>query len=133
MAVKDNIRRKSPDNVMLHLDQKKPYFGIPHAYCQWYLSDPKHENILILEILYEQMISVGVKNELAKITIKQTGELAKDTFSKTRDSIEKKLIPDNMKTQVTDEDIKHARNVGKVVGVLIVLIILYMVLLRYVS
>ena len=93
----------------------------------------KHDNILILEILYEQMISVGVKNELAKITIKQTGELAKDTFSKTRDSIEKKLIPDNMKTQVTDEDIKHARNVGKVVGVLIVLIILYMVLLRYVS
>jgi hypothetical protein len=133
MTVKDNIRRKSPNNILLNLDQKKPYFGIPHAYCRWYLSDPKHENILILEILYEQMISIGVKNELAKITIKQTGELAKDTFSTTRDSIERKLIPDSMKNKVTDEDIKHARNVGKVIGILIVLVILYMALLRYAS
>jgi hypothetical protein len=131
MTIKDKIRKKSSDNILLNLDQKKPYFGIPYAYCQWYLADPSREQNVALTMFYEQMLSIGVKHEVAKITIKQTKVIATDTFNKQRDAIEKKVIPAELMKDLTPAEIERSRKAGLVIGVVIAIIALYIIFRKY--
>jgi hypothetical protein len=50
------MSRKEPKkNILAYLDIRKPFGGIPYAFCRWYLENPKYADIPSFSFLYERM------------------------------------------------------------------------------
>src|SRR5512138_1512280 len=79
-------RRKK--NILRELGYKHTLFGIPAAYCNWYLDNPSMHNAAT-DYLYNQMlISTGTAKVAGSLVSK-----ASETFIKKRGGLESMMVP----------------------------------------
>ena len=60
-AIQDFLDDQVPGNVLSYLNMKKPFFGIPHAYCRWYRENPEYHDWFLFKLVYTQISMLDVR------------------------------------------------------------------------
>jgi hypothetical protein len=115
-------------NILNDLSRKKAWFGIPYAYCAWYLDNPQYKDNPLFSMLYDKMLSLNVDTELLKMSAVAAKKKAEDSFHQSHTFLEDRLVPAGMKEQLTPEEVARSYRIGMCVGgTMVLLILLYLV------
>jgi hypothetical protein len=102
-------RRKR--NIVRDLSRKKTLFGIPSAFCNWYLENPQYKNE-VFDFLYEKMIMASMNVETGRGLLK----MGEKVFDDKRSALEQKYVAPEIMKGLTPEDIARSRKIGLVAG-----------------
>jgi hypothetical protein len=118
-------------NILNDLSRKKAWFGIPYAYCAWYLDNPRYKDNPLFSMLYDKMLSLNVDTELLKMSAVAAKKKAEDSFHQSHTFLEGKLVPAGMKERLTPEEIARSYRIGKWAGIVAGVAIVCYIVLRW--
>lgn len=55
------LNKNQPNNILTYLDAKKPFFGIPYAYCRWYVENPEYSKWFLFRFMYERISMLNTR------------------------------------------------------------------------
>ena len=120
-------------NILNDLSRKKAWFGIPYAYCAWYLDNPQFKSNPLFSALYDKMLSLTADTELLKMSVVHTKEKAERSFHQSHTVIEGKVLPTGFKDQLTPEEIARSYRIGKWIGVIAGLVIVGWIVWHFIN
>ena len=109
---------KRQQNILLELDRTKTLFGIPAAFCNWYLDHPQYKNAAF-DFLFDQMLIVSANTDI----LKQYPVKAKEQFNSTERALEDRFVPAG--ANLTQEQVRRSRTIGVFIGLMILGIVIW--------
>ena len=120
-------------NILNDLFRKKTWFGIPYAYCAWYLDNPRFKSNPLFSMLYDRMLSLDVDTELLKMSAIHAKEKAEKSFHQSHVYLEDRMVPAGMKERLTPEEIARSYRIGKWIGVIAGLVIIGWIVWHFIN
>ena len=114
-------------NILNDLSRKRAWFGIPYAYCAWYLDNPQFKANPLFSMLYDRMLGLTVDTELLKMSAIYAKKKAEASFHQSHTYLEDRLVPAGMKAQLSPEQIARSYRIGKWVGIIAGVVVLYLI------
>jgi hypothetical protein len=114
----ENRRRR---NIVNDLSRKKTLFGIPSAFCNWYLDNPQYKNPAF-DFLFDKMITASVNVEAGKGFLK----MGEGVFNDKRSALEKKYVAPEVMKGLTPQEVDTSRKIGLIAGILVFAFVVYL-------
>lgn len=120
----ENRRKK---NIIRELGRNKTLFGIPGAFCNWYLENPQFKNP-VFDYLFSRMITASAQAQVATSMMDLGKRMFREKFDEKQAELETKYVPADTMSKLSPEEIARARKVGLIIGILIFVAVAYLYL-----